>query len=394
MSQGRGSRPGQNSLKRESSILSYFSKKDSNTTATTFVSAKNLTQSQPISNSSPTVPLTTRHNSHPFAASRSATKQITNDSKYVDAELYGDQKLVFSSQITAKRSNTTLAAPKVAAPKQAQDHAVFEDLIDLTMEVTETVPKPRIASFANRQASKPSVGLASAGRAWNAVPTNISSSSSMHTSTANTFEFSHGGPSAMDVQPFKVAAGSSNSSQTESSSMFGNPAFSAATTQSKKRVLPSKSFSDAKRGRVSDGSLSSSQGATREITRLGQYKLSDEQNAVLEMALYERKSLFFTGSAGTGKSILLREIIAQMQRKYGSGIAITASTGIAACNIGGLTLHSFAGIGLGHDSVEKLVKRISTVKQIYRRWTTISVLVIDESKCCIIKKCYERSEVS
>jgi PIF1-like helicase len=84
------------------------------------------------------------------------------------------------------------------------------------------------------------------------------------------------------------------------------------------------------------------------------------------------------------------EIIAQMQRKHGNGIAITASTGIAACNIGGLTLHSFAGIGLGHDSVEKLVKRISSVKQIYQRWTTISVLIIDESKCCIVTKCYGR----
>jgi ATP-dependent DNA helicase PIF1 len=80
----------------------------------------------------------------------------------------------------------------------------------------------------------------------------------------------------------------------------------------------------------------------------------------------------------------LIEIIAQMQRKYGSGIAITASTGIAACNIGGLTLHSFAGIGLGHDSVEKLVKKITSIKQVYRRWTSISVLVIDESKCCVV----------
>ncbi|KAI9285187.1 hypothetical protein BC943DRAFT_50751 [Umbelopsis sp. AD052] len=305
MSQGRGSRPGQNGLKRESSILSYFSKKDSDTTNTAFVSAKNLSQSQPIPKFSTTVPLATRQNSHPFAASRSTTKQITNDSKYVDAELYGDQKLVFSSHLTTKRSNTTLATSK-AAPKQAQDHAVFEDLIDLTMEVTETVPKPRIASFGNRQAPKPCAGLPSAGRAWNPgqKPTNITSS--MHTSTANQFEISHGRPSAMDGQPFRVTSGSSTSSQMESSSMFGNPAYSSASTQSKKRELPFKTFSDAKRGRDYDMSTSSSQGATREITRVGQYNLSAEQNAVLEMALFERKSLFFTGSAGTGKSILLR----------------------------------------------------------------------------------------
>jgi hypothetical protein len=337
MSQGRGPRPGQNSLKRESSILSYFSKKDSVTTATAFVSAKNLTQSQSVSNSSTPIPLTTRNNSHPFAASKSTTKQITNDSKYIDAELFGDQKLVFSSQITAKRSITNLAAPKMA-PKQAQDHDVFEDLIDLTMEGAETVsnnssskpttsgfgpafgsesvPRPRIASFANRQHPKPNVqsahplstsGSTSTGKAWNDVPNSSNiSSSPMHTSTANQFALSHGRRSAMDGQPFKLASESSSASQTQSSSMFGNPAFSSATTQSKKRMLPSKTFSDAKRGRASDISPSSSQGSTREITRLGQYSLSVEQNAVLEMALFERKSLFFTGSAGTGKSILLR----------------------------------------------------------------------------------------
>lgn len=336
MSQGLGSRPGQNKLKRESSILSYFSKKESDKTA--IVSAKNLKQAQPVSKSSSTTPLTTRQNSHPFGASKSITKEITNDSKYIDAGLYGDQKLIFSSQITAKRTNTTLAAPKVA-PKPAQDHAVFEDLIDLTEEGdmsasinstiksassgfgntlgNESVSRPRIASFADRQqpngqtAGQPSVsGSSSASRAWNVGPksNNFSPSSrpvSVENSTSR-FEVSYGRPSAMKGQPFKVASGASNSSQAQSRPMFGNPAFSSASTQSKKRMLPSMTFSDAKRGRASDTSPSSSQGSTGEITLLGQYSLSAEQNAVLKMAMFERKSLFFTGSAGTGKSILLR----------------------------------------------------------------------------------------
>lgn len=69
-----------------------------------------------------------------------------------------------------------------------------------------------------------------------------------------------------------------------------------------------------------------------------------------------------------------------MQRKYHNGIAVTASTGIAACNIGGLTLHSFAGIGIGIDSTEKLVKKIKAAKVLWNRWQSTKVLIIDESE--------------
>lgn len=74
--------------------------------------------------------------------------------------------------------------------------------------------------------------------------------------------------------------------------------------------------------------------------------------------------MFFTGSAGTGKSVLMREIIAKLRgkfRKEPDRIAVTASTGLAACNIGGVTLHSFAGIGLGKEPVPELVKKVSLI---------------------------------
>jgi ATP-dependent DNA helicase PIF1 len=60
-------------------------------------------------------------------------------------------------------------------------------------------------------------------------------------------------------------------------------------------------------------------------------------------------NVFLTGSAGTGKTFLLRYVIQELEKRHsGPGeVAVTAPTGIAAINIGGQTIHSFAGIGLG-----------------------------------------------
>jgi ATP-dependent DNA helicase PIF1 len=57
---------------------------------------------------------------------------------------------------------------------------------------------------------------------------------------------------------------------------------------------------------------------------------------------------------------------------------VTASTGLAACNIGGVTLHSFSGVGLGREPVSDLVRRIKKNAKAKNRWLRTKVLVIDE----------------
>ena len=109
--------------------------------------------------------------------------------------------------------------------------------------------------------------------------------------------------------------------------------------------------------------------------------LSDEQRTVLNLVAEQKKSVFFTGSAGTGKSVLLREAIKVLREKYkreSDRVAVTASTGLAACNVGGVTLHSFAGIGLGKEAVPELVKRIKRNQKAKLRWMRTKVLIIDE----------------
>jgi len=109
--------------------------------------------------------------------------------------------------------------------------------------------------------------------------------------------------------------------------------------------------------------------------------LSQEQRQVLKLVVDDGKSVFFTGSAGTGKSVLLREIIAVLRRKHSresDRVAMTASTGLAACNIGGVTLHSFSGIGLGKESVDELIKKIKRNQKAKHRWMRTKVLIVDE----------------
>lgn len=84
---------------------------------------------------------------------------------------------------------------------------------------------------------------------------------------------------------------------------------------------------------------------------------------------------------GTGKSVLLREIISGLRKKFirePDRVAVTASTGLAACNIGGVTIHSFAGIGLGKEPAEDLVKKIRRNAKAKQRWLRTKVLIMDE----------------
>lgn len=109
--------------------------------------------------------------------------------------------------------------------------------------------------------------------------------------------------------------------------------------------------------------------------------LSDEQKSVLDLVAEKKKSVFFTGSAGTGKSVLLRETIKVLRDKHKrepDRVAVTASTGLAACNVGGVTLHSFAGIGLGKEPVPELVKKIKRNQKAKNRWMRTKVLIVDE----------------
>ncbi|XP_036409775.1 ATP-dependent DNA helicase PIF1 [Megalops cyprinoides] len=102
-------------------------------------------------------------------------------------------------------------------------------------------------------------------------------------------------------------------------------------------------------------------------------KLSKEQAMVLS-AVLSGKNIFFTGSAGTGKSFLLKRIVGSLPPK---STYATASTGVAACHIGGTTLHNFAGIGSGSAPLEQCLE-LARRPGVLQHWTSCRHLIIDE----------------
>ncbi|CAG5896921.1 unnamed protein product [Menidia menidia] len=109
------------------------------------------------------------------------------------------------------------------------------------------------------------------------------------------------------------------------------------------------------------------------ILSLPSRKLNRDQEAILH-AVLSGKNVFFTGSAGTGKSFLLKRIIGSLPPK---STFATASTGVAACHIGGTTLHTFAGIGSGSAPLEQCIE-LAQRPGVLRHWTSCRHLIIDE----------------
>jgi len=90
-------------------------------------------------------------------------------------------------------------------------------------------------------------------------------------------------------------------------------------------------------------------------------------------------SVFITGPAGTGKSFLLRVLVQAVEAQHGaSAVSVTAPTGIAASHIGGQTLHSWAGIGLGKGDAAKLIEKVMGNHAALVRWQQARCLVVDE----------------
>jgi len=88
-------------------------------------------------------------------------------------------------------------------------------------------------------------------------------------------------------------------------------------------------------------------------------------------------NVFLTGEPGAGKTHTINEYV-QYLREHDIEVAITASTGIAATHIGGMTIHSWSGIGIKNFLDKYALDKIASSEYLVRRIGRAKVLVIDE----------------
>ena len=100
------------------------------------------------------------------------------------------------------------------------------------------------------------------------------------------------------------------------------------------------------------------------------------QNTALNI-LKSGKSVFLTGSAGTGKTYILNQFISYLKSRKIIP-TIVAPTGIAASHLNGQTIHAFFSLGIRDSIDEYFIESLLAKKYLQTRFSKLKVLMIDE----------------
>jgi ATP-dependent exoDNAse (exonuclease V) alpha subunit len=88
-------------------------------------------------------------------------------------------------------------------------------------------------------------------------------------------------------------------------------------------------------------------------------------------------NIFLTGEPGAGKTYTLNKFIEQARDKH-KRIAVTASTGIAASHIDGMTIHSWSALGIKDSIQDWEIDKMSWKPAIVEKYNEPQILIIDE----------------
>ncbi|MDO4441942.1 MAG: AAA family ATPase [Moraxella sp.] len=89
------------------------------------------------------------------------------------------------------------------------------------------------------------------------------------------------------------------------------------------------------------------------------------------------KNVFLTGQAGAGKTYLLNEYIRYLHARN-IEVAVTASTGVAATHMNGMTIHAWSGMGIKDAFEATDFARLKSRQAVCERIVSSKVLIVDE----------------
>jgi ATP-dependent DNA helicase PIF1 len=113
-------------------------------------------------------------------------------------------------------------------------------------------------------------------------------------------------------------------------------------------------------------------------------ELGDSQELAIEK-FKKGENILLVSAAGMGKSFSIKK----MKKLTQKNMYLTATTGVAAYNIGGMTINSFLGIGSGEASAQELYRKVRMKEEIVSRIVSTDILVIDEismMSACLFEK--------
>jgi ATP-dependent exoDNAse (exonuclease V) alpha subunit len=98
------------------------------------------------------------------------------------------------------------------------------------------------------------------------------------------------------------------------------------------------------------------------------------QALALEIML-SGQSVLLTGAAGSGKTYVLNEFI-RHSKEAGKAVAVTATTGLAASHLGGVTIHAWSGMGVHSELPSNFFSNLTKARQ--ETILKADILVVDE----------------
>lgn len=103
----------------------------------------------------------------------------------------------------------------------------------------------------------------------------------------------------------------------------------------------------------------------------------DERQAFEVLVLNSKSNILLACAGGTGKTYTIKKL-ANLLTDKGQKVALTATTGIAAVNLGGSTIYRWAKVGIAREEKHELAEIVMNNTRGKWNWRSTDVLIVDE----------------